>query len=157
MKVINLRMYSHPYSGENKDEHSYHVCHDAGGLSERLDTITVDPTNSFTELRKLIEEKEVNGVMKRTIFYTEFVNFMQRCPNPLGYQDKESLTTYNIGLLKIIDDKHVVPCADDIRVLREDEESDSICHVISDLLNTDLVLIPKTQIHPHTGRLADAL
>ena len=121
------------------------------------DVVTLKLNSGEELIGKLIEEKEVNGVMKRTLFYTECVNFMQRCPNPLGYQDKESLTTYSIGLLKIINDKHIVPCADGITVLREDEESDPICHIISDLRSTDLVLVPKTQIHPHTGRLADTL
>lgn len=154
---IHLRMFSHPYSGENKNEHSYYVCHDAGGLSTRLETLTVDSTISFLELRERIEEKEVNGVLKRTKFYNEFLHFMQRCPNPLGYQDKESLTTYSLGLLKVIDDKQIAVNDDDIRILREDEETDPICDVVSHLLSTDLVLIPKTQIHPHTGLLADKI
>ncbi|KAL7504162.1 hypothetical protein ACHAXN_001860 [Cyclotella atomus] len=155
MKTLNLRMYCHP----SKNEHSYYVGHDSGGLSERLSTVTVDPTISFLELREKIEEKELNGVKKRTIFYTEFIHFMQRCPNPLGYQDKESLTSYRIGLLNIVEDtyKLVQPSADDIVLVQEDEETKPICEVVSDLLSTDLVLIPKTQIHPHTGKLADKL
>lgn len=150
-------MFSHPYSGPNKNEHSYYVKHDPGGLSERLATISVDPSMSFLELRERIEEKEVNGIKKRTIFYTEFVYFMQRCPNPLGYQDAESLTTYSIGLLNVIDERHFVPSVEDIRIVREDEETEPICNIVSNLLSTDLVLIPKTQIHPHSGVLADSL
>ena len=85
---------------------------------------------------------------------------MQSCPNPLGYQDKESLTSYSIGLLKVIDNKHFATTSvEDITLLHESEESDPICNVVSDcdLLSSDLVLIPKTQIHPHTGRLADTM
>eukprot|EP00956_Cyclotella_meneghiniana_P002576 scaffold3030_cov72-Cyclotella_meneghiniana.AAC.2 len=158
--VLHLRMFSHPYSGENKKEHSYYIAHDSGGLSERLSTITVDSTTSFFELRERIEEREVGGVMKRTTFFSEFVHFMQGCPNPLGYQDKESLTSYSIGLLKVIDNKHFATTSvEDITLLHESEESDPICNVVSDcdLLSSDLVLIPKTQIHPHTGRLADTM
>ena len=152
-------MFSHPYSGESKNEHSYYIAHDSGGLSERLSTITIDTSISFSELRERIEEKEVNGVMKRTTFFSEFVHFMQRCPNPLGYQDKESLTSYSIGLFKVIVDKHCTPSVEDITLLREDEESHPICNVVGDcdLLSSDLVLIPKTQIHPHTRRLADTM
>lgn len=155
MKTLNLRMYCHPA----KNEHSYYVGHDSGGLSGRLSTVTVDPSISFLELREKIEEKELNGVMKRTIFYTEFIHFMQRCPNPLGYQDKESLTSYRIGLLNVVDDtyKLSLPSVDDIVLVQEEEETKSICDVASDLLSTDLVLIPKSQIHPHTGQLTDEL
>ena len=157
MSIMHLRMFSHPYYGENKNEHSYYVKHDAGGLSERLATISVDPAMSFFQLRERIEEKEVNGVMKRTTFYTDFVYFMQRCPNPLGYQDKETMTTYSIGLLNVIDEKHFAPSVEDITIVREDEETEPICNIVSNLLSTDLVLIPKTQIHPTSGVLADSL
>lgn len=150
-------MFSHPNT--HTKTHSYYVGHECGGLSERLATVMIDPTISFLQLRELIEERERNGVMKRTTFYSEFIRFMQSCPNPLGYQDQESLTGYRLGLLKVVDDKYmnIAPTAEDITLLCEDEESEPICQVVDDLLSTDFVLIPKTQIHPHTGKLVDVL
>ena len=153
MKTVHLRMFSHP----NNKEYSYYVSHECGGLSERLDTVTFDPSISFTQLREKIEEREVNGIMKRTTFYTEFIHFMQRCPNPLGYQDKESLSSYRIGLLNIVDEKYITPTAKDITLLQEDAESEPISKIVSNFLSTDFVLIPTAQIHPRTGTLSDTL
>jgi hypothetical protein len=64
------------------------------------------------------------------------------------------MTTYSVRLLRVNENKHFVTSADQITVIQQDVESSPICDVVSDLLNIDLVLIPNTQIHPHTGQLS---
>ena len=153
---LHIRIFSHPWKGENGKEHSYYVDHEAGGLSERLGSIAIEPTITFTQLREVIEEIEQNGVRKRSQFFIEFLNFLQRCPNPLGYEG-DSLKTYRIGTLKMTDDKGFIPCVQDISIIQEDVETEPVCEIVGEFIGTDLVLIPTSQIHPMTGHLSDQL
>ena len=155
---INLRMFSHPWTGENKKEHSYYVRHDPGGLSGPMDTIAVDLANcSFLQLRDQIQEQNNENTMRRRPFFNEFVHFMQRCPNPLDY-DGEATTMYRLGVIKMKDEKGFVPGVEDIRVIRtKDEQKFMGDEIGGDFLGTDVVLIPRTQIHPITDRLTDKL
>lgn len=95
--------------------------------------------------------------MRRRPFYTELLSFMQRCPNPLGYEG-DALELYRFAILKMKDDKNFAPSVKDIKLIPEDAEASPICNIVDDeLLGTDIVLIPKTQIHPATDRLSDHL
>eukprot|EP00569_Conticribra_weissflogii_P001754 CAMPEP_0171351968 /NCGR_PEP_ID=MMETSP0878-20121228/40300_1 /TAXON_ID=67004 /ORGANISM="Thalassiosira weissflogii, Strain CCMP1336" /LENGTH=175 /DNA_ID=CAMNT_0011857413 /DNA_START=209 /DNA_END=736 /DNA_ORIENTATION=+ len=165
---IHLRMYSHPtYNpAKNQHEHSYYVGHEPGGLSPRLGLLAIDPTiTTFLQLREHIEETEGDGgrIRKRTLFFQEFLFFMERCSNPYGY-GKEDLKNYRIGVLRVGDvaetknggDGEAVPNAKDIKLIREDVETEPIFEVVGDVLGTDFVLIPSCQLHPETGRLFDA-
>jgi len=88
---------------------------------------------------------------------------MERCSNPYGY-GKEDLKNYRIGVLRVGDvaetknggDGEAVTNAKDIKLIREDVETESIFEVVGDVLGTDFVLIPSCQLHPETGRLFDA-
>jgi hypothetical protein len=144
---VKLRLFSHPWRGEGKREHSYYVGHDAGGLSEPMDTIVVDPSDTFLVLRESIEERCDGNVMLRRSLFSEFLYHMQRCRNPHGYEG-ESLKTYRLGILKATDGK-------DIEVIKRGDEIKPIADVIDDIHGTDIVLIPTTQIHPFTDRLTD--
>jgi len=97
--IVKLRMFSHPWRGEGRREHSYYVGHDAGGLSEPMDEIAVDPTRTFLELRQSIEERCDGNVMLRRTFFTEFLHLMQRCRNPHGYEG-ELMRAYRLGVLR---------------------------------------------------------
>jgi hypothetical protein len=89
-----LRMFSHPYRGENNNEHSFYVGHDAGGLSQPLDTLVIDPScTSFLQLRASIEESCDGNVAIRRTFFTEFINLLHRCHNFHDY-DGDALKTY---------------------------------------------------------------
>jgi len=155
---VNLRIFSHPWKGVTNKEHSYYVGHEAGGLSESLDTLAVNFSSTFSHLRQQIEEQTDENIMRRRPFYTEFLQFMQRCPNPLGYEG-EPLRTYRIGILTMRNDKGYVPGVKDINLVRKDAEVKQICDVFDESvgLRTDIVLVPTTQIHPTTDRLADRL
>ena len=154
MKTIftNLRIFSHPLNGK---EHSYYVGHEAGGLSGPMETLAVDPSSTFSQLRDLIQEQSSGNVMRRRLFYTDFISFASRCPNPLGYDGKD-LTTYRLGLLSN-NGKDSAPDVKDIKVVKKSEESKRICEVAGDLFGTDIILIPTTQIHPYTDRLSNQL
>ncbi|KAL7539830.1 hypothetical protein ACHAXR_009647 [Thalassiosira sp. AJA248-18] len=150
---VHIRIFSHP---QNNNEHSFYVGHEAGGLSERVETLAVNPSSSFLQIRELIEEQSDGNIIRRRPFYTDFLHFIQRCPNPLGYEG-EAVTTYRIGILKMKDDKGFVPSLRDIKVIKEDVEAGPACEIVDELLGTDIVLIPTTQIHPTTGRLSDQI
>ena len=152
---MHIRTFCHPPSN---NEHSFYVGHEGGGISERLELLAVPQSNTFHQLREQIEEQSDGNIIRRRPIFTEFVHFMQRCPNPIGYEGKE-LTTYRIGVLKMKDDdKNFVPSLKDIQIIKEDAEAFPISNTVEDdLLGTDIVLIPTTQFHPTTGRLADRL
>ena len=153
--LINLRVFSHLSKG---DEHSYYACHNIeGGLSKTMDTIAVDTSScSFIQLRELIEEHQVDNIMRRRPFFQEFIHFMQRCPNPIKYEGK-ALSSYRLGIIKIEATKNeigsVPPSA--IKLIKERDEANLICEVV-DGPGFEIVLIPRTQIHPSTGRLTAA-
>ena len=147
---INIRIFSHP---PTNNEHSFYVGHEAGGLSERVDTVTINEDHNFHRMREQIEEQHDGNIMRRRPNYTEFLQFMQRCPNPFGYKAGEVMT-YRIGVLKVKDDKTFFPSANDIKVIKERDETKPICEVVDDLLGSDIVFIPTTQIDPATGRLS---
>lgn len=149
---VNLRVFSH----QNKSEHSYYVAHEAGGLSPPMDSIAIDPNDSFLKTRELIEEQSCGNVMSRRRFYAEFLQFMQRCPNPLSY-DGEHLSTYRFGVLKTSKEKGSVPSVTDIKVIRASDEASGVRDVVGELVCLEFVLIPTTQIHPFTDRLCDQL
>lgn len=94
----------------------------------------------------------MNGVMKRA-FLHRILAFYATLPTPLGYEGKESLTTYGIGLSRVNENKHFVASADQITVIQQDEESSPICDVVGDLLSTCLLLLLNPQMNPHTGQL----
>jgi hypothetical protein len=146
---LHIRIFSHPWKGENNKENSYYVGHECRGLSESMDTIVVDPACTFLHLREVIEEQSDGNVMRRRLFFHEFIHFMQRCRNPLGYAGEE-LQTYRIGTLKGSD-------ANDIKIINKDDESKPICDVVDDVSRIEIVLIPTTQIHPISDRLSDQL
>jgi hypothetical protein len=157
---VTLRMFSHPWRGGGRREHSYYVGHDAGGLSGPMDSIAVDPSGTFLELRHSIEERCDGNVMLRRTFFAEFLHLMQRCRNPHGYEG-ESTRTYRLGALRA---KAVAATAttttstdagNEIRVIERGDEAKPIADVIDDIHGTDIVLIPTTQIHPLTDRLTD--
>ena len=150
---MHIRTLCHP---QNNSEHSFYVGHEGGGLSERLELLAVPQSNTFYQLREHIEEQCDGNIIRRRPFFTEFVHFMQRCPNPLGYEG-EDLVTYRIGILKMKDEKNFVPSLKDIQVIKEDAEAFPISNTVEDLLGTDIVLIPTTQFHPTTGRLSNKL
>lgn len=150
---MHIRIFSHP---QRSKEHSYYVGYEAGGLSERLELLPVNPANTFLQLRQHIEEQSDGNIIRRRPFFTEFWHFMQRCPNPLGYEG-EDLMTYRIGMLEIKDEKSFVPSMKYINLIKEDVEECSISQVVDSLLDCDIVLIPTTQIHPMNGHLSDRL
>lgn len=149
----NLRIFSHQQNGK---EHSYYVGHEAGGLSGPLETLAVNPASTFRQLRDLIEEQSNENVVQRRPFFTEFISFISRCPNPLDYEG-DALTTYRLGILKMNNDKGFVPGVKDIKVIKKSDESKHICEVVDELFGTDIVLIPRTQILPFTDRLSNQL
>ncbi len=163
---VHLRMYSHPTfnPAKNQHEHSYYAGHEPGGLSPRLGRLAIDPTvTSFVQLRELIEETEGDGgrIRKRTLFFQEFLFFAERCSNPHGY-GKEDRKNYRIGVLRVGDvaEEGAAPSGYgaremDIKLIREDVETEPIFEVVGDVLGTDFVLIPRCQLHPETGRLFD--
>ncbi len=147
---LKIRTFSHPWKGENNMENSYYVGYEHRGLSEPMDTVVIDPAAcTFLQLRELIEEQPHGNVIRRRLFYHDFIHFMQRCRNPLGYVGEE-LQTYRIGTLKGTD-------AQDIKIIKKEFEAKAICDSVDDLSKTDVVLIPTTQIHPITDRLSDKL
>ena len=146
---LKIRTFSHPWKGDNNKENSYYVGYEHRGLSEPLDTIVINDVSacSFLKLRELIEEQPHGNIMKRRMFFHDFIHFMQRCRNPLGYVGEE-LQTYRFGTLKGTDVK-------DINIIKRGDESKVICDTINDPSKTDIVLIPTTQIHPVTDQLSD--
>jgi hypothetical protein len=155
--VVKLRMFSHPWRGEGRREHSYYVGHDAGGLSEPMDEIAVDPSGTFLELRQSIEERCDGNVMLRRTFFTEFLHLMQRCRNPHGYEG-ELIRAYRLGVLRAKATTTTSTSTDagnEVRVVEREDETKPISDVIDDIQWNDLVLIPTTQIHPLTDRLTD--
>ncbi|KAL3772070.1 hypothetical protein ACHAWU_008092 [Discostella pseudostelligera] len=145
---LKIRTFSHPWKGESNKENSYYVGYEHRGLSEPMDTIVIDPeVCTVLKLRQLIEEQPNGNIMRRRLFFHDFIHFMQRCRNPLGYVGEE-LQTYRIGTLKGADAK-------DVKIIKKADESKLICDVIDDVSKTDIVLIPTTQIHPVTDRLSD--
>jgi hypothetical protein len=158
---VRLRMFSHPWRGEGRREHSYYVGHDAGGLSGPIDEVAVDPSGTFLDLRHSIEERCDGNVMLRRTFFTEFLHLMQRCRNPHGYEG-ESLRTYRLGVLRVKATATMATttttstdAGNEIVVIERGDEAKPISDVIDDFHGTDIVLIPTTQIHPITDRLTD--
>ena len=157
--VVKLRMFSHPWRGEGRREHSYYVGHDAGGLPEPMGEIVVDPSGTFLELRHSIEEGCDGNVMLRRTFFTEFLHLMQRCRNPHGYEG-ELMRAYRLGVLRAkttttTTTSSSTDAGNEIRVVERGDEAKPISDVIDDIHGTDIVLIPTTQIHPLTDRLTD--
>lgn len=150
--TIYLRTFSHPdpWKGKDGKEHAYYVsnCVD-GGLTEASECIAIDSTDTILSIRQTIEEQQSGNIMRRRLFYYEFVHFMQRCPNPLGYEG-DALKTYRIGLLKYGD-------MNDMKLVKKSEESKPISDIVDDLVGIEIVLIPTTQIHPMTDKLTDQL
>lgn len=145
---VKFRIYSHPWRGENNNEHSYYVGHDAGGLSEPLDMLVVDPSCTFLQLRESIEERCDGNVMLRRMFFTEFIYLMQRCHNFHGYESN-ALKTYRFGVLNATD------AAEKIKLIKQQDETKPIQDIVADIHDTHIVLIPTTQIHPTTDRITD--
>lgn len=148
---LKIRTFSHPWKGENNKENSFYVGYEHRGLSEPEDTVSVinPEACTFLRLRELIEEQPHGNMMRRRMFFHHFIHFMQRCRNPHGYVGEE-VQTYRIGTLKGTDIK-------EIRIIKKEDEAKAISDVIDDSSNTDIVLIPTTQIHPVTDRLSDKL
>jgi hypothetical protein len=155
--LIKLRMFTHPYRGENNNEHSYYVGHDAGGLSQPLDTLIVDPScTTFLQLRESIEESCDGNVALRRTFFTEFINLMHRCHNFYDY-DGEALKTYRLAVFGLessnkADD--IITVVDAIKLIKRRDETKLIKDIVSEGQDVDIVLIPTTQIHPTSDRLA---
>lgn len=149
-------MFSHPYRGENNNEHSFYVGHDAGGLSQPLDTLVIDPScTTFLQLRELIEESCDGNIAIRRTFFTEFINLMHRCHNFHDY-DGDALKTYRLGILgetNKADD--IITVMDAIKLIKGRDETKLIKDIVlNGHHDTDIVLIPTTQIHPTSDRLA---
>jgi hypothetical protein len=154
--LIKLRLFSHPYRGENNNEHSFYVGHDAGGLSQPLDTLVIDPScTTFLQLRASIEESCDGNVAIRRTFFTEFINLMHRCHNFHDY-DGEALKTYRLGVLGVESNKadDIITVIDTIKLIKSRDETKLIKDICSDGHDIDIVLIPTTQIHPTSDRLA---
>ena len=145
--IVHLRTFCHP---STRNEHSYYVDYEEEGLSQRLSTITVDSNSTIAQMREQIQEYEENGVKKRSSFYTEFLQFMQRIQNP-GYEDSEPSPSYQIGVLRNKDGQCNIST---ISIIQRELECEPICEVVRELLGTDFVLIPSTQIHPETRQLS---
>ena len=107
---INLRTFSHH---EDKTEHSYYVGHEIRCLSEPSDSVAVDQSTTFYKLREVVEEQRSGNIMQRRPSYAEFLQFMQRCPNPFSYEGKD-LSSYRFGYVKTTDKGTAPPTVEDI-------------------------------------------
>lgn len=114
------------------------VCNEQGGLSDKIGGVRIqDNKTTFTELRTMIEEVEINGMRRRTQFFPEVLYHMMNSPNPHGWAP-EQLRHYHFGLIEAPGQPPaLVPAA---------AEGRRVTELVPDLVAQDVVLVPQSQV-----------
>mmetsp|Transcript_8730 Transcript_8730/g.14861 ORF Transcript_8730/g.14861 Transcript_8730/m.14861 type:complete len:207 (+) Transcript_8730:36-656(+) len=148
MGRVNLRIFTHPK--DTSVGHSMLVCNEQGGLSDKIGGVRIqDNKTTFTELRTMIEEVEINGMRRRTQFFPEVLYHMMNSPNPHGWAP-EQLRHYHFGLIEAPGQPPaLVPAA---------AEGRRVTELVPDLVAQDVILVPQSQASsPGSSRCTGSL
>ena len=159
MRTQFVRIYSEP---KDAHPHSFYVGYMSGGISHRIASFDIDERTSFKDLRQVICWEERNGILRRTVHYSELLEAMKSSSNRYGYS-KEDQRSFRFGVLSKIDkkineaDEAIADDADSCKEIKEEDEDfpmliqkdvedEPIDHIIEpglDLILVPLVSIPK--------------
>ena len=97
---------------------------------------------------------------RRSSAYQDLLYTMEFSANPHGYGRKEAMR-YRFGYISGVGgqeggDVNIVRDVDRLAapvLIGEEVEEEPVCEVVANLLETDLVLVPVTQIRPQDGRV----
>lgn len=145
MGKLRIRVFT--FEADPKEQHSYIVGTNPGGLTCSIGTLNIDiETCTFQQIRPMFELHEDRGMTRRSIIFQEFLQIASTTPNPHDWP-VESLQTYWFGYFSTEEQK--IPTL---------IEAASESQLLSDFINMktmnktgDLIAIPQSQVGPVCG------
>ena len=98
----------------------------------------------LSEIRDRIEYNRSGHMNRRTIMFGEALFIMSRLPNYYG-RPKMQLTKWQFG--------YVAKATEDVKMIHPESENKTLYEMVPDLFNTDLVIVPLSQIPPEFDNL----